>query len=208
MPRWIPEEIWKNQDVFIIGGGHSLEHFDWKLLENENTIGCNDAFKHGKEICKVCIFGDIKWFASFERDLSRYKGTVFTNCLQLQKTKLPWLWTMPRKGSGLYEDALGWNGNTGAEAINLALLLGAKRVYLLGFDMHLSKDGKSNWHHNRLNKPDKDVYTKFLKGFKKLVIDLGKKFPGVQIINVTDDSDLNLFSKIGVDEFWKERKTG
>lgn len=206
MPRWTPEKVWNDQDVFVIGGGNSLERFDWKLLRNENTIGCNDAFRHGKEICKICIFGDSKWFKTFERELSRYKGTVFTNCSQLQKTKLPWLWTMTRRGSGLYKNALGWNSNTGTAAVNLALLLGAKRIFLLGFDMHLSKDAKSNWHQNRLDKPNESIYSKFLKGFEKLAVDLKKKFPDVQVINVTDNSSLELFPKIGVNEFWEGRK--
>ncbi len=206
MPRWIPEKIWDNQDVFIIGGGNSLELFDWKRLENENTIGCNDAFKKGHKICKICVFGDVKWFKSFEQELAHYKGTVFTNSLQLQKKGPSWLWTMPRQFYGLYKDALGWNGNTGAIAINLALLLGAKRIFLLGFDMHLSKDNRSNWHRNRLDKPNRKIYDKFVKGFGKVAADLKKKFPNVEIVNVTDDSSLNLFAKVGVDEFWKGRK--
>jgi len=206
MPRWIPEKIWNNQDVFILGGGNSLERFDWNILKNENTIGCNDAFKHGKEICKICIFGDVKWFRTFERELALYKGSVFTNSSQLQKTNLPWLWTMTRKAYGLHKDALGWNGSTGTCAINLAVLLGAKRIFLLGFDMHLSKDKRANWHPNRLDKPNKDIYSKFLRGFRKLAVDLKEKFPDTQVVNVTDDSSLDLFPKVGVDEFWKERK--
>ena len=206
MPRWIPEKIWDRQDVFIIGGGNSLERFDWSLLKDESTIGCKDSFMHGHRICKICIFGDVKWFESFKQKLLHYKGTVFTNSLQLQKTRLSWLWTIPRKFLGLHKDALGWNTNTGAVAINLALLLGAKRIFLLGFDMHLSKDGRSNWHRNKLNKPDKTIYTKFLKGFVRLVADLKEKFPNVEIVNVTDDSALNLFPKIGIDKFWKGRK--
>lgn len=206
MPKWIPEKVWNHQDVFIIGGGNSLEHFDWNLLRDKNTIGCNDAFKRGHKICKICILGDPLWFQSFKRELVRYKGIVFTNSSQLQKTNLPWLWTMPRKFYGLYKDALGWNSNTGAVAVNLALLLGAKRIFLLGFDMHLSKDGKSNWHQNRIDKPNERIYSKFLEGFKKLAIDLKEKFPDVEVINITDDSSLNLFPKIGVNEFWKVRK--
>lgn len=205
MPRWTPERVWDNQDVFIIGGGRSLKGFDWNLLKGENTIGCNDAFKHGNEICKICVFGDSKWFKSSEQELARYKGTVFTNSLQLQRTRLSWLWTMPREFFGLHEDALGWNNNTGALAINLAVLLGAKRIFLLGFDMHLSRDGRPNWHDSRLEKPNASIYSKFLEGFKKLAADLKKKFPNVEVVNITDKSSLNSFPKIGVKEFWKGR---
>ena len=206
MPHWIPEAKWKDEDVFIIGGGNSLKDFDWKLLEGENTIGCNSAFVLGEKICKICIFGDPKWFRKFQNELQTYKGVLFTNASQLRNTRLRWLWTMPRKATGLGTTSLGWNSNTGAAAVNLALILGAKRVFLLGFDMHLSKDGKSNWHDKLLRKQKKAVYRKFIEAFTKVSMDLKTVFPGREIINVTDDSDLDVFPKVGCEKFWKERR--
>ena len=205
MPHWQVTESWKGQDVFIIGGGTSLKGFDWKLLENECTIGCNTAFTLGEKICEICVFGDYKWFHKYQNELQNYKGILFTNLGQLRNTRLNWLWTMPRKGKGLGTNALGWNRNTGALAINLALVLGAQRVFLLGFDMHLSGDGKSNWHNRLINRPSKTVYEKFIEAFTRVSIDLKKVFPGREIINVTDDSDLDIFPKVGCKEFWKER---
>ena len=206
MPSWTPTNEWDGLDVFIIGGGNSLESFDWDLLRKEMTIGCNSAFLHGAEICKLCIFGDFKWFEKFSRELAKYKGVVFTNVPQLIKRRIPWLWTYPRKARGLHTDALGWNGNTGAAAVNLALLLGAKRIILLGFDMKLSKDGRPNWHNRVIQKPSANVYPKFVKQFEKVKSDLEKKFPGREIINVTDCSEMDLFPKVGIKEFFDERK--
>ena len=208
MPHWQVTEDWKDEDVFIIGGGDSLREqgFDWSLLEEELTIGCNSAFTLGEKVCKICIFGDAKWFHKYQSELQRFKGIVFTNTSQLYRTKLDWLWTMPRKGKGLGATALGWNKNTGAAAVNLALILGAQRIFLLGFDMHLSKDGRSNWHNNLLGKPNKAVYEKFIEGFTKVSIDLKKLFPGREVINITDNSDLDIFPKVGCEEFWKGRK--
>ncbi len=205
MPRWTPEAKWQDQDVFIIGGGHSLEPFDFNLLKPELTIGCNTAYQYGIEICKICFFGDSKWWKEHKERLEQFKGAVFTNVPQLQKDTTPWLWIMGREQRGLSHTALGWNNNTGAGAVNLALLLGAKKVFLLGFDMHLSKNGKPNWHNQLLDKPNKNVYLKFIKGFGRLAKDLPEKFPGSEIFNVTDDSSLNLFPKIGVKKFWDER---
>ncbi len=206
MPVWTPEKVWSGRDVFIIGGGTSLKHFDWNLLIKECTIGCNDAFKHGVDICKICYGGDTKWFNFFEEELSKYQGTVFTDTPSLYKTRLKWLWVLQRETTGFSEKALGWFSSTGSGAVSLAILLGAKRIFLLGFDMHLSKEGLANWHSNMIDIPDKDIFKKFLKGFKRLKIDLIKKHPEVEIINITDDSDLNEFPKIGVKEFWEGRK--
>lgn len=208
MPRWTPEAKWEGEDVFIIGGGDSLREqgFDWSLLEEELTIGCNSAFTLGEKVCKICIFGDAKWFRKYQSELQKFKGIVFTNVSQLYRTKLNWLWTMPRKGKGLSATALGWNSNTGAAAINLALILGAQQIFLLGFDMHLSKEGRSNWHNNLMGKQKKAVYEKFIEAFTRVSIDLKKLFPGREVINITDDSDLDIFPKISCKQFWSERK--
>jgi len=204
MPRWIPEQKWMGEDVFIIGGGESLRGFQWDLLRDELTIGCNTAFKLGHEVCKLCVFGDYPWFKEFQRELSQYKGVVFTNVPQLQKSNLPWLWIMGREARGLHKIALGWNNNTGASAINLALILGAKRVYLLGFDMKELK-GKCNWHDD-YKKTNPSVYkSKFLSTFGHVKSDLEKKFAGCEIINVTDDSDLDIFPKVSAKQFWSKR---
>lgn len=195
MPHWKVERVWDQQDVLIIGGGPSIESLDWSLLTKENTIGCNTAFIHGPEICKVCIFGDYRWWKKYTTELAVYAkngGTVFTNNQKLYSSKMPWLWTMGRESHGLHDKSLGWNGNTGASAINLAILFGAKRVFLLGYDMHLI-DGRSNWHKRLLDrKPIRSsVYSLFRKQFIWVKKDWKSKFANVEIFNVTDDSGLS-----------------
>jgi len=202
MPLWKPETIWKDEDVFIIGGGASLKNFDFNLLKSKHTIGCNTAFRLGVEICKICFFGDMKWFKKYKDELANYQGTVITNCLQLYNSKIPWLYYVKREAKGLHTDKIGWNGNSGASAINLALLLGAKTVYLLGFDMCLS-GGRANWYENPFDKPNEAIYRLFLKRFKDVAKDLDVKFPDRQIINITKNSALDMFPKVDLDEFFE-----
>lgn len=209
MPIWTPTTDWKDREVFIIGGGDSLRQFNWSLLKQECTIGCNSAFTLGSEVCKICLFGDAKWFGIYKHELFQYAkqgGLVFTNSPQLMKTHLLWLWTIGRISDGLGRKELGWNGHTGASALNLALILGAKKVYLLGFDMILSKEGSPNWHNRLIDEPNTNVYKEFMKRFKRVKVDLAKKFPGRKIINVTNKSALGIFPKIGVEKFWQGRK--
>lgn len=200
MPRWKPEQFWKDQDVYIIGGGPSLEGFDWDILKDKNTIGCNSAFIHGHEICKICIFGDIKWWVNSREELKKFKGTVVTTAPKLEMADVPWLKTMKRVHSGLALDGLGWNGNTGASAINLALLLGAKRIFLLGFDMKLGSYGQANWHDRRFEPAREEVYIRFLRGYIDVARDLQSLFPDAEVFNVTDDSDLNVFPKVSLED--------
>jgi uncharacterized Rossmann fold enzyme len=207
MPLWIPEAVWEGQDVFIIGGGPSLKGFDWSLLKNEFTIGCNAAFLLGEQVSKICYFGDFDFFEKFKKQLESYKGVVFTSANKLLYSKVPYLWTLQRRARGLYTDAIGWNDSTGASAINLALLLGAKRVYLLGFDMNLATNKDSNWHSHYKKKATIGSINSFKRAIESyLVKDLPIKFPGREVVNVSDCSQLKGFPIVSFEAFWKERR--
>ena len=204
MPRWKPVESWKDRDVYIIGGGDSLRTFEFDLLKPECTIGCNDAYTLGESVCKICIFGDMKWFNIHRFELMKFKGLIFTSHHELLRTREEWIWTIERQPKGLSLTKLCWNKSTGANAINLALILGAKRVYLLGFDCKLSSDNKPNWHDHIINPPNAEVYKRFNESFNVLKSFLPRKFPGREIINITDDSNLDAFPKIGIKEWLLE----
>jgi len=190
--------MWNGKACYIIGGGPSLRSFDWSLLEHEHVIGCNAVFLLPPGIVDVLLFGDRVFLDTYEKELEAFDGLVVT-CLPSLVARddgsRPWLGKMCRQPRGLgVKNTLAWNGNTGAAAINLALLFGAQCVYLLGFDMRL-QDGENNWHDKSCFKPKEDVFQRFLRGFDYLAEALPKIFPGRRVVNVTDDSDLHHFSK-------------
>ncbi len=209
MPVWTPTPEWKDQDVYIIGGGPSLKGFDWALLRDEYTIGCNTAFTLGEKVCKVCLFCDNRWWNAFKTELASYKGTVFSAMPGYHPSGVPWVWGLKRYPQGLHVDGVGWNGNVGAAAINLALLLGAKRVLLLGFDMKRIAD-RPNWH-DRVICPaatEPRIYRGFVSDFRFVRRDWKAKFPDREIINVTNDSGLGpeVIPWVGPEAFWKEHR--
>jgi hypothetical protein len=207
MGFYIPQPIWNGEDVFIIGGGPSLKNFDWNLLEGLNTIGCNDAYLLGSDVCKVCLFSDLKWFMNHRQDLEKYDGLVYgpSSDTHSLPNKPMWLNVIKRYAKGIQGDGIGWNGNTGVAAINLAILLGATRVFLLGFDMKRTRED-SNWHLNNIDKNPPEVYQKFIEWFKYFYEDWKSKYSHIEIINVTDSSELPYVQKIPVEVFWAERK--
>jgi hypothetical protein len=190
---WTPEEIWKGQDAYVIGGGPSLQKFDWTLLRGKNTVGCNSAHLLGPEVVKVLAFGDRGFFEKYHKELSRLKFPVVTTCSSLRSNPPAWLHVMKRLPRGLATgDTLGWNFNTGAMAINLALSFGAQRVFLLGFD--LSAEGaRHNWHDREAFRFAKSVYGRFLEGFRYVARDLDRVFPGREVINVNDVDRIGQF---------------
>lgn len=221
MEKHIPQPVFLNEEVYIIGGGPSLKDFDWSLLRGLNTIGCNDAYTLGSEICNCCIFGDIRWWEKHKEALENYNGEIYCIEPRLFSKQLPErIKHVRRYASGLQIDGVGWNGNTGFAAINLAILFGSKKIYLLGFDMKrqpiseterckkaIPEKTRSNWHKNNLDNNPDSVYKKFLHWADFVERDWHEKFWDVQIFNITDDSALEIFPKISLKEFFLKRES-
>ena len=210
MSAWEPEERWKGQDCFVIGGGSSLREFDWTRLYAENTIGCNDAFKHGVDVCKVCVFGDRGWWDAYEEDLAKYNGLVVTNIGKCAAGAPTWVKYMEREPFGFHRNALGWNGHTGSVAINLAFLFGVKRIFLLGFDMGRGEHDKSNWHDDILHPSAvlPESYELFLSRWDEALKSWHEDFSDVEIYNVTDRSALYGIPQLRTKIFWERRLHG
>lgn len=158
---WIPDRRWEGQDVFVLGGGPSLRDFDFSRLSGKTVLGCNEAYTLGYPTVTAIFFSDAKWFVRRNRELEEYTskgGFLVTHDEPLRNHNLPWLKVLCRldgelRGmrtmkNGQVGHGIGFGHNSGSSSINLALLLGARRVYLLGFDMKQSGDRKNNWHQN------------------------------------------------------------
>lgn len=197
---WIPDPIWQEEPCYIIGGGASLEHFDWNVLRGRNVLGCNAAFYLGVEIVPIIVFGDGLFLRQHKSGLDNYAnqgGIVITNSNLVGRFAPPeYVKQMKKVNSGLAVDALGWNNNTGASAINLALLFGADPIYLLGYDMQLSPGKKANFHNAYNNSPNIKAYKRFLHGMADVARDMRNIFPGYSVINLEDGtSALEFFPK-------------
>jgi len=197
--RWKTTCFWANETVFIIGGGSSLKGFDWTPLHAKHVIGCNDTYQLGDWV-DICCFGDAKWCRRHRDELAKFKGLKVTWRDEFEDEPD----VMVLKGRpgelSLESDRIGWNTNTGALAINLAVKFGCTKIILLGFDMKLSNDGSSNWYKNLLDRPNKVIFKKFYKGFECLKAEMKTKVPDVVVLNANPDSDLDLFPKITLEE--------
>jgi len=210
---WTIPILWPDATVFIIGGGPSLEGFDWDPFTKRRVIGCNDAYTLGPWV-DVCFFCDYSWFKGthhfpgHERlGLMDFQGLKVA-CVEhplfdkrikevRRQTRRQGIWDQP--------DKLCWNLNTGATAINLAVHLGASRIVLLGFDMKLSPEGSMNWHENSKDRPNPGVFDKFYEGFKAVKRDLDERWPQVDVLNAGPDSDLDVFPFVDTCDILKEK---
>lgn len=125
--------------VAVIGTGPSLTQADVDLLQGrvDGVIAVNDAYK----LCPwatALYCGDRKWWM-WHRGVPSFQGLKFTI------SKVPYLDVVvlkrgPETGLASARDTLALGRNSGYQAINLAVHLGATRILLLGLDMC---DGKT-----------------------------------------------------------------
>lgn len=208
--------MWAGQTVYIIGGGPSISKMALHPIHKCPVIGVNNAFTLGPWV-DITFFGDQAWWERECLNLLRHPGLIVT-CLPSQMfTDMKRVKQVIRNDRvlGLHtktQNRVYWNQNSGAAAINLAILLGAAKVVLLGFDFKTDKKNGHrqghNWHkfHNPTAAPAQDIYVnKFLKGFEAIVRDLKKLNEGgwhrqVEILNATPDSALEVFPKVTLEE--------
>jgi len=204
--QWPPEQIWEGEDVFILGGGPSVKRFPITRLKDKHVIGCNDAYLFGEDIVDILIFGDKKWWDYHHDQVAfrAFRNPVFTNHRKMRDVL--GVIHAPREESGFHRCALGWNGNTGASAINLALVLGASRVFLIGFDMTSSDTGETNWHSNPLDKITEIHYERYKRQMAMSISTIYANWPEVEVINLNVDSAMDLFPKVSWDQVFSSEE--
>lgn len=145
---WSPEKIWLHQTVFVLGGGPSVNDIDTELLRGAKVVGVNNAYQKWPE-CQFLLYHDRRWGDWHQHGLANYRGDLITTSLRptpglkpkavlIRKHPPPHISDDPREVVGL---------DVGAQGVNFAMHLGAKRIVLLGFDMTFdAKTGAAHWH--------------------------------------------------------------
>jgi len=219
---WEVTKIWAGNTAFIIGGGPSLaiqaglspnqkdpkilfpaiaEYLSKLGLNKHRVIGVNDAFRLGDDLIDVAWFTDCGWFDKNFVEFARFAGLKAHICSR--HGERPGTHRIIRKEtSGISTDpkVIHWNGCSGSSAINLAYLLGARRVILIAFDMQFGQGKVNNWHAEHKKKRAKgwNPYPRFLKPFITIAQDA--KELGLEIINANPDSALDIFPKMKLED--------
>lgn len=229
---WHVPEIWEGGSVWILGGGPSItkifnipdkvvfntikgksslsEYSKYMLpIHDKHVIGINIAFKIGDWMDMV-FFGDNNFFLQRKTELSQWKGLKVSCATSSQKHN--WVKYTPQDGNkpyGITNDPrkVSWNKNSGAAAISIAAHTGAKKIFLLGFDMKLSENTKAQHFHGEYLNEKKEITTtprknlpfyRHLKGFPAIKRDAENL--GIDIYNVNLNSAITEFPKITLKE--------
>jgi hypothetical protein len=192
---WWPD--WHGECVAIVGGGPSLNPNEVALLRDRIHV---IAIKAAVDLCPwaEAVYGcDAPWW-NYVKGLPKYPGLKFFHGVQANQ------WAgLHRVEIDLSVDAMlidkplkvGNGGNSGFQAINLAIQFGASDIILLGFDMGAPDQHKLHWYGRNkwegANNPMGSNFKRWQQGF-----DLAKKSIkalGVEIVNCSPQTRLNTF---------------
>ena len=107
----------------------------------------------------------------------------------------------PHAGISVDRSLIHTGANSGFQALNLAILAGASRVFLLGYDMQ-ETGGKSHWfgdHPGSLKRTS--PYALFRKSFDDAADQIARL--GVEVINCSSETSLTCFPRVGLLEALK-----
>lgn len=185
-------KIWNGDTVACLGTGPSLTAEDVNACRGRvRVIAINDAYKLAPwaDVLYAC---DGKWI-DHHKGVPSFLGPKYS--LTVNPKKWP-AWTALKNdgvnGLCLMPTGLRTGRNSGYQAINLALHLGAKQILLLGYDMG-RHGGKGHFFGEHPRNWSPSPYSKFLEAFTTIVEPL--KLAGVEVINCSRRTALTVFPK-------------
>lgn len=208
------EKLWPGSTIVIIGGGSSLTQEDVtyvsvraaarklerRLLKSPEPDIRIIAIKEAVELAPdadVLYACDDKWWRYYPK-WRTFTGLKFA--LEPQTEAWPDVQILRNTGhEGLELDPSGLRTghNSGCQAVNLAVHLGATKIVLLGFDMWAGPDGRRNW----FDKPglhENSPYPIFLMRFAQMVEPL--KSAGVRVVNASRFTVMESFQRVSLVE--------
>lgn len=214
--------IWSDRAVIVLGGGPSLslEHFEMVRTARETdrvrVVAVNDAYLLAPW-ADVVYAADAKWFVwqsigvekpklglTAQQVRERWARFAGQKCgIEVAAQYLPDSAHVLRlsHAPGLSRDPAalasgrsdGYMGHSGFQALNLAILAGAKLIILLGFDGG-PLSGQSHFHGEHPVPTPDDVWPHIRRSFS--VIERELSAAGVRVVNCSPASAIENFEKM------------
>lgn len=190
----IPRD-WAGEPVVVIASGPSLCQDDVDYCRGKaRVIAVNDCWRLAPW-AEALYASDLRWWDHYN-GVPEFAGEKWTNSVAADAGRKYGIRVVPIENRpGFSEDPeriyrLG--GNSGGQAVNIALLRGAGTVYLLGFDMQAT-GGRKHWfgdHPGELNRLQN--FADWVKAMDGAYQGLGGR---VRIINCSASSALQAYAR-------------
>ena len=184
--------------MLCIASGPSLTAEDIESCRGkvDGAIAVNDSYR----LCPwaTALYAADECWWGWKKGAPDFHGLKYS--LQKGAAKWPGVQVLRNTGDrGLETDPTGLRTgrNSGYQALNLAVHMGAKRVLLLGYQLALGPKGESHWHGDHPRKVH-SPYQSFIEKFNELPPLLEKL--GVEVVNCTPVTALTCFPRQSIRE--------
>jgi hypothetical protein len=189
--------IWPGSTVVCIAAGPSLTAADVDYCRGRARVIAVNKSVILAPWADAFFAADGRLWAWEADRLARFPGLTFA--LELTAASKAAGCTLLKNagiwGLSLEPDRICNGRNSGYGAVNLAVLLGAVRIVLLGYDLQAGPDGRTHWHgdHPHGAGPTELIFRAWRGAFKSLVDPLAAA--GVTVINCTRETALDAFPR-------------
>lgn len=189
-PGKAPDVRWAGQTVVCIASGPSLCADDLEYVHSKHTKGLCKVVAVNREFeyapwADVLYAADYRFWAEYLPDIHKvFRGELWTLDKEAAKRfKLNYIRRGMGDGYSSDRTELNTGGNSGYQAIHLAVHFGASKVVLLGYDMQPTNNMHHHFGAHRNKLPNPTGYKLWVPRFKYLFSDL--KRLKVEAINAT-----------------------
>jgi hypothetical protein len=181
--------------ALVIANGPSLTETDVSLARGLDclTIAINDAYRLAPW-ADILYAADLPWWDAYRSKIT-FDGELWT-CNDYAAAKHG-LFHIPVRMDQKWSTDPNWiasGSNSGFQGINLAGILGAKEIILLGFDYGSEPGKPKHWfgdHPGEMNKNSN--YRKWLERITRAAPEIEKA--GINVINATRETAITCFPK-------------
>ncbi len=161
------------------------------------AIVVNDAYRLAPW-ADICYFADARWWHwhKAKPEFLAFTGqrcTIFDTGNAVDNPDVFMLRNGGTEGLSDTPTELRTGRTSGYQAINLAVLAGATRILLLGYDGKVAADGKPHWFGDHPVTSDPGTISMLSRNLAWLVKPLAER--GVEVINCSPDSAVSVFPK-------------
>lgn len=195
---WAVPRLWEGEACAILAGGPSLsvEQVDAVRASGLRCIAINSSYRLAPwaDLLYFCDARFYDWHKDDEvfKAFGGIKATLDNFYLRKLIPDLRCVRNVGQRGLSLAPGEIRHGSNSGYQAINLAVQLGAARLFLFGYDFKYGDDGRSHWHGGHPIPTPKKVFSELmLPCFAGLRAEL--EALGVSVINCSPGSALTEF---------------
>jgi hypothetical protein len=139
---------WTGCTAVIAASGPSLTEAQClaTMQPHVRTIAVNASYRRAQGAWVDLVYmGDYQAVKYYAADVHKMRLELWT-CSRLGAEQHQASYVQGLTQEGLGRRGVAMNGNSGAQAVNLAFLFGARKIVLIGFDMKAAPDGRRHWH--------------------------------------------------------------